>query len=88
MSSGTSSISATIAKLCSSSSMLSSVIAKNVDTANDLLLAGIMMLVVALLKSGGSEMIIKKCVYSLYCHCYTLVIEHVSEPISEHIIYA
>ena len=57
ISSGTSSISATIAKLCSSSSMLSSLIVKNVDTANVVLFAGIVTSMVSALKSGsgGSE---------------------------------
>ena len=57
MSTGTSSISATIAKLCSYSSMLSSLIVKNVDTANVVLSAGIITSTVSALKSGsgGSE---------------------------------
>ena len=57
MFSGTSSISATIAKLCSSSSILSSLIVKNVDTANVVLSAGIITIMEESLKSGsgGSE---------------------------------
>ena len=57
MFSGTSSISATTAKLCSSSSMLSSLIVKNVDTANVELCAGIVTVTLLALKSrfGGSK---------------------------------
>ena len=57
MFSGTSIISATIVKLCSSSSILSSLIVKNVDTANVVLSAGIITSMVSALKSGsgGSE---------------------------------
>ena len=57
MSSGTSSISATNAKRCSSSSRLSSLIVKNVDTGNVVLSAGIVTIMEESLKSGsgGSE---------------------------------
>ena len=57
MSSDTSSISATNAKLCSSSSMLSSLIVKNLGTLNVLLEAGIITSMEETLKSGpgGSE---------------------------------
>ena len=53
MFSGTSSISATIAKLCSSSSMLSSLIVKNVDTSNVVLSSEIIRSMVSALKSGS-----------------------------------
>ena len=55
--SGTFNISATIAKLCSLSSRLSSIMVKNVGISNDVLSAGIVTLIVLPLKSGfgGSE---------------------------------
>ena len=55
MFSGTSSISATIAKLCSSSSILSSLIVKNVDTGYVVLSAGIIIPMVSALKSGSGR---------------------------------
>ena len=55
--SGTSNISASIAKLCSSSSTLSSLTVKNVGISSVLLPAGIVTLIEVTLKSGpgGSE---------------------------------
>ena len=55
MCSGTSIISAIIAKLCWTSFISSSVILKNVCTSNDVLLAGIVMLIVPLVKSLPDE---------------------------------
>ena len=54
---GTSNISAITAKLCSSSSRLSSIMVKNAGISNDVLSAGIVTLIVLPLKSGfgGSE---------------------------------
>ena len=52
ISTGTSNISATIAKLCSLSSRLSSIMVKNLGIANDVLSAGIVTLIELPLKSG------------------------------------
>ena len=49
---GTSNISAMIAKLCSLSSRLSSIMVKNLGISNDVLSAGIVTLIVLPLKSG------------------------------------
>ena len=53
--SGTPNISATTAKLCSSSSILSSLIVKNVDISNDLLLAGTVTLIASPRKSASDS---------------------------------
>ena len=55
MFSGTSIISAIIANLCWTSFISSSIILKNVCISNDILLAGIVMLIVPLVKSVPDE---------------------------------